>query len=293
MKVSIEQPRVVQLSYRQEKGDPDYGSCMWARFYLDLENYTMSIESDCGNYVYGWVPTPKSESFLQLLARMDKDYLLDKISSESVVDGDATWEAIEAVIVDAAHWEGEELDFSTWEAIKAACRESDDDREIVDALKGALLPTDLFEKLDYDQTYGSIVHDYPASAKKIVEVFDTCIRPKIKNLADAPTANNLSNLLALMQAHPNLTVVPMVHKEVVENTGHNYWMGSWGAASIDEFIITDEGVVFKDDDDPDGELLWSMIDSEKMEAMTIRELEAAYNGLPWEKAIIVYIDLPE
>lgn len=293
MKVSIEQPRVVQLSYRQEKGDPDYGSCMWARFYLDLENYTMSIESDCGNYVYGWVPTPKSESFLQLLARMGKDYLLGKISSESVVDGDATWEAIEAVISDAASWEGEELDLSIWEDIKAACRESDDDREIVDALKGALLPTDLFEKLDYDQTYGSIVHDYPASAKKIVEVFDTCIRPKIKNLADAPTANNLSNLLALMQSHPNLTVVPMVHKEVVENTGHNYWMGSWGAASIDEFIITDEGVVFKNDDDPDGELLWSMIDSEKMEAMTIRELEAAYNGLPWKKAIIVYIDLPE
>lgn len=293
MKVSIEQPRVVQLSYRQEKGDPDYGSCMWARFYLDLENYTMSIESDCGNYVYGWVPTPKSESFLQLLARMGKDYLLGKISSESVVDGDATWEAIEAVISDAASWEGEELDLSIWEDIKAACRERDDDREIVDALKDALLPTDLFEKLDYEQTYGSIVHDYPASAKKIVEVFDTCIRPKIKNLADAPTANNLSNLLALMQSHPNLTVVPMVHKEVVENTGHNYWMGSWGAASIDEFIITDEGVVFKGDDDPDGELLWSMIDSEKMEAMTIRELEAAYNGLPWKKAIIVYIDLPE
>lgn len=293
MKVSIEQPRVVQLSYRQEKGDPDYGSCMWARFYLDLENYTMSIESDCGNYVYGWVPTPKSESFLQLLARMGKDYLLGKISSESVVDGDATWEAIEAVISDAASWEGEELDLSIWEDIKAACRESDDDREIVDALKGALLPTDLFEKLDYDQTYGSIVHDYPASAKKIVEVFDTCIRPKIKNLADAPTANNLSNLLALMQSHPNLTVVPMVRKEVVENTGHNYWMGSWGAASIDEFIITDEGVVFKDDDGPDGELLWSIIDSEKMEAMTIREMEATYNGLPWKKAIIVYIDLPE
>lgn len=183
MKVSIEQPRVVQLMYQQEKGDPDYGSCMWARFYLDLENYTMSIESDCGNYVHGWVPTPKSESFLQLLARMDKDYLLDKISSESVVDGDATWEAIEAVMVDAAYYEGEELDFSTWEAIKAACRERNDDREIVDALKDALLPTDLFEKLDYEQTYGSIVHDYPASAKKIVEVFDTCIRPNIKILA--------------------------------------------------------------------------------------------------------------
>lgn len=183
MKVSIEQPRVVQLMYQQEKGDPDYGSCMWARFYLDLKNYTLSIESDCGNYVYGWTPTPNSESFLQLLARMDKDYLLGKISSESVVDGDATWEAIEAMIVDAAYWEGEELDLSIWNDIKAACYERNDDREIVDALKNALLPTDLFKKLDYEQTYGNIVHDYPANAKKIVEVFDTCIRPNIKILA--------------------------------------------------------------------------------------------------------------
>lgn len=301
MKVSIEQPRVVQLMYQQEKGDPDYGSCMWARFYLDLKNYTISIESDCGNYVYGWVPTPKSESFLQLLARMDKDYLLDKISSESVVDGDATWEAIEAVMVDAAYYEGEELDFSTWEAIKAACRERNDDREIVDALKDALLPTDLFEKLDYEQTYGSIVHDYPASAKKIVEVFDTCIRPNIKILAaqesaeatvDAQPADNLSYLLSLMQAHPDLPVVPMVGTDVVADDSWGYWKGSWGTASINEYLTTENGIHFKGDDDPDG-LVDLMIDPAKVEKMTVKELEAAYYALPWKKAIIVYIETPE
>lgn len=184
MQVTVEQPNIISLLYRQEKGDPDYGSCLWARFYLDLNNYTMTIEGDCGNYAYGWVPTPKSESFLQLLARMGRDYLLSKISSRSVVDGDATWEAVEAMISDAAHWEGEELDLSIWEDIKAACRESDDDREIVDALKDALLPTDLFEKLDYEQTYGSIVHDYPAGAKKIAQVFKDCIQPEIRQMLE-------------------------------------------------------------------------------------------------------------
>lgn len=184
MTVTIEQPQILSLMYRQEKGDPDYGSCMWARFYLDLNNYTMTIESDCGNYTHGWVPTPKYETFLQLLARMDKDYLLYKISSESVVDCDATWEAVEAMVRDAASWEGEDLDLSIWEDIKAACYHHNDDREIVDALEYALRPTDLFKKLDYEQTYGSIVHDYPTNAKKIVEVFDTCIRPKIRELME-------------------------------------------------------------------------------------------------------------
>lgn len=182
MKVIVEQPQIISLLYRQEKTDPDYGSCLWARFYLDLKNYTMSIESDCGNYMYGWTPTPDSETFLQLLARMNKDYLLGKISSESVVDGDATWECVEAMLQDAASWEGEDLDLSTWDDVKAACYHRHDDREIVDALKYALETTDLFKKLDYDQTYGSIVHDYPPNAKKIVEVFDAYIRPQIRML---------------------------------------------------------------------------------------------------------------
>lgn len=67
MTVTIEKPEIITLLYHQEKADEDYGSCLWARFYLDTKNYTMSIESDCGKYSYGWYPTPDSESFLHLL----------------------------------------------------------------------------------------------------------------------------------------------------------------------------------------------------------------------------------
>lgn len=107
------------------------------------------------------------------------------------------------------------------------------------------------------------------------------------------TNPNLAALLDLMQANPHLPVVPMVHSEVVEDNGYAYWMGSWGTARIDEFITTDDGVFFKGDDDPDGDFLFSMIDSEKIAQMTIPELEAAYDALPWKKAIIVYIGTPE
>ena len=98
MTVTVEKPKIITLLYRQEKSDSDYGSCLWARFYLDTQNYTMSIESDCGNYSYGWYPTPDSESFLHLLCRMDGGYLRDKLAERTIVDGDATWNALKDMI---------------------------------------------------------------------------------------------------------------------------------------------------------------------------------------------------
>lgn len=63
-KVSTRTPPLISLYFCQERGDPDYGSCLWAVFNFDLERYELSITSDCGNYAYGWVPTHKSESFM-------------------------------------------------------------------------------------------------------------------------------------------------------------------------------------------------------------------------------------
>lgn len=36
-------PHIIELEYRQEKGDPDYGSCMWAVFLFDIERYDMRL----------------------------------------------------------------------------------------------------------------------------------------------------------------------------------------------------------------------------------------------------------
>ena len=117
MTVTVEKPKIITLLYRQEKSDPDYGSCLWARFYLDTQNYTMSIESDCGNYSHGWYPTPDSESFLHLLCRMDYGYLRDKLAERTIVDGAATWNCLKGMI----ECEAVELEDDVWQELEAAC----------------------------------------------------------------------------------------------------------------------------------------------------------------------------
>lgn len=186
MTVAIEKPEIISLLYTQEKSDPDYGSCLWARFYLDLNNYTMTIESDCGNYIYGWVRTPNSESFLQLLARMGPDYLLDKISSETVIDGDATAEQFKEFIKECAEAECIELSECEWERIHDACYHHDTVRDVVEAVMDEITSTELHKALEYDSYYlwSNVVMDYPASAKKIAEVFGNCIKPKIKEIIE-------------------------------------------------------------------------------------------------------------
>lgn len=192
MKVTIENPNIITLLCRQEKSDPDYGSCMWARFYLDTKNYTMSIESDCGNYSHGWFPTPDSESFLELLSRMDQHYLLGKISSRSVIDEDETWKLVKEVVEDAAQFDSVDLDSDMWEEIERACCNGNT-RDVVDEVLSALESTDLYGKVDPYSLYECVQKDYPVSAKKIVAVFCSCIQPKIKEINERETKAGVSN----------------------------------------------------------------------------------------------------
>lgn len=77
--VEMLNPAIIALGFQREKGDSDYGTCMWAIFFIDTENYDLQVMSDCGEYAYGWYPTPEVESFLKLLSRINESYLLDKI----------------------------------------------------------------------------------------------------------------------------------------------------------------------------------------------------------------------
>lgn len=92
MILSENAPRLRQFHFQQERSDPDYGTCLWATITFDLDRYSMTAESDCGNYAYCWTPTPDSESFLHLMCRIYKDYLLGKISSRSVFNLDESKE---------------------------------------------------------------------------------------------------------------------------------------------------------------------------------------------------------
>lgn len=103
-------------------------------------------------------------------------------------------------------------------------------------------------------------------------------------------------LFELMRENPELPVVPMVDAEIVADDGYARWLGAWGSSEVGEYVIGEEKVHFREKDDfeevertlTDGEVSY-----DEFEAMSDEEAEAAYAGLPWIKAIIVNIDLPD
>ena len=176
--VEMIKPAIITLEFRQEKDDPDYGSCMWARFFIDTENYDLQIMSDCGNYAYGWYPTPNAESFMKLLSRINDSYLLDKLSSRTVINEEATFEELKKFYFDETIGRSEEDRNIFLDNLKEAC--FIEAVELWSAVEQCLSSWDI----DYD-SYDVLMcvnKDYPANAQKIVEVFMNYIQPKIKEL---------------------------------------------------------------------------------------------------------------
>ena len=165
-------PSTVRISYRQEKGDQDYGTCMWADFDFDTEKYTLQIMSDCGNYSHGWVPTPRSESFFHLCRRIEPYYLLDKIAERSQIDDEATYNA--AVRMLECY---DDLPDNWKEELKDDLSGCYYDQEIADVIYKLVSLYDLY--IDGYEIYSCIEKDYTANAKKIVDVYAKHIVPAI------------------------------------------------------------------------------------------------------------------
>lgn len=105
---------------------------------------------------------------------------------------------------------------------------------------------------------------------------------------------NREELFRLMQKNPELPIVPMVDYEIVtDDIGR--WLGSWGGSYIGEYLIGEEQVHFREDDDPSevDKVLSERYGDDYYTDMTDEQEAEAYAGLPWVKAIIVNIDLPE
>ncbi len=107
---------------------------------------------------------------------------------------------------------------------------------------------------------------------------------------------NHDDLFKLMQENPDLPVVPMVDADIVAGDDYGRWMGSWGSASVDEYLIPpdDRPMIFKSDDDVFDTLEQCLPEAE-FEALPENESECRpfYDALPWVKAIIVNINLPD
>lgn len=49
-------------------------------------------------------------------------------------------------------------------------------------------------------------------------------------------SEKLTQLLELMQANPELPVIPCVDGDVVSGDEYYCWLGSWGESAVQEFI---------------------------------------------------------
>lgn len=102
-------------------------------------------------------------------------------------------------------------------------------------------------------------------------------------------------LFKLLRENPDLPLLPMVDSEIVADDGYSRWTGSWGDCYVGEYLCCKERVYFRDDDDPCEieTVLEEKIGYDATMAMNNGEMEEAYAALPWIKAIIVDIDMPQ
>lgn len=100
-------------------------------------------------------------------------------------------------------------------------------------------------------------------------------------------------LFKLMLSDPDLPVVPMVDHEIVGDD-FGRWLGAWGSSYIGEYLMGDERVYFRDDDDPSEveQLICERQGEEIFKLLNDEEAKETYAEMPWVKAIIVNIDQP-
>ena len=76
-------------------------------------------------------------------------------------------------------------------------------------------------------------------------------------------SEKLEELLKLMQANPELPVIPCVDGDVVGGDDCYCWLGTWGASGIQEYIIGNERTYYREDDISEmNDLLYERYDPE-------------------------------
>ena len=172
---------IITFVYTPEKEDEF--SCAWARFKLDLERYSMSIESDCGNYCYtGWTPTPKTESFLKLCQRFNKEYLLEKFSNRSVLNHSITYQNVKDFLrINDLYFDIDtEIIKEFHQALKDGILHGpSDERELVNGIEYIINDYGLRgEFTDYD-IWDCIEKDFPIGIQTILHIYFKYIVPAI------------------------------------------------------------------------------------------------------------------
>ena len=106
---------------------------------------------------------------------------------------------------------------------------------------------------------------------------------------EAERKKNVENLLKLIKKHPTLPIVPMVDYDVAVDDSYSTWMGAWGDARVDKYLIIKDRVYFYDEDDMEP-VLEARFGYDTLSEMTDNGCLSSYRSMPWTEAIIVSIN---
>ena len=173
MEITKIEPRTYTYRLVPNKNDEEYASCMWARFVFDCDNGRLNINSDAGDFSYGW-GFNEHEDFMHLMSRVNKYYLLDKLSSRSVFLLEESKKATIETIEDNGFENYDIKSEEDWEEYKQDILDIDTRSEetffrTVD---------DIVPDIDWESII--IEKDYPYGAKVVVDLFEKYLQPKIK-----------------------------------------------------------------------------------------------------------------
>lgn len=166
-------PQILQFDVRGDKDDKLCTTCMWAIVNLDLKNGIMSACTNFGNYTYRWIKT--GIEFVKLMAEVDKNYLISKISGKNLFDFDNTVQLIIDCFDDDKEQQEKIIDF--FEDFDYCIDEYD--------FMNAVDERDNDELFDGVDLIAYMSYTYPAQAKTFVKTFIENIQPEIKKYLEA------------------------------------------------------------------------------------------------------------
>ena len=174
MEITKIEPRTYTYRLVLDKNDKEYTQCMWARFVFDCDNGRLNINSDAGDYSYGWGYN-QHEDFMHLMSRIDKCYLLNKLSDRSVFLIEKSKKQTIEFIEDNG-WECYGVKTTTdWEEFKQEILDIDSCASEETFLR---MVDDIMPDIDWESII--IEKDYPCGAKVVVDLFEKYLQPKIK-----------------------------------------------------------------------------------------------------------------
>lgn len=91
--IKTQNKTVIDITVNTSPDDPEYNSpCTWGEFLIQPEDKRIIVQSDGGYMQYQWqnIGSDKPKDFIAFLCRLPADYLLCKLSEQTVFNFNAT-----------------------------------------------------------------------------------------------------------------------------------------------------------------------------------------------------------